>query len=73
MSTLKIRISSKGLSCLSVLTFSINVQTSIPFVTRPKTVCLLSNHGVATVVMKTGGIFDMTGRGEGNGREADEI
>lgn len=26
--------------------------TSIPFATLPKTVCLLSNHGVATVVIK---------------------
>lgn len=26
--------------------------TSIPFTTLPKTVCLLSNHGVATVVIK---------------------
>jgi hypothetical protein len=29
------------------------VQISIPLVTRPKTVCLLSNQGVGTVVMKT--------------------
>ena len=52
-STLRIRISSSGLSILSVLTFSIVVQTSIPFVTRPNTVCLLSSQGVGTVVMKT--------------------
>ena len=26
--------------------------TSIPFTTLPNTVCLLSNHGVATVVIK---------------------
>ena len=45
-------ISCKGLSCRSVSTFSIALQTSIPFTTRPKTVCLLSNHGVGTVVMK---------------------
>ena len=53
MSTLKILISSSGLSNLSVLTCSIFVQTSIPFVTLPKTVCLLSNQGVGTVVIKT--------------------
>ena len=52
-STLRIRISSSGLSILSVLTFSIVVQISIPFVTRPNTVCLLSSQGVGTVVIKT--------------------
>lgn len=52
-STDKILISSNGLSNLSVFTFSIRVQISIPFTTRPKTVCLLSSQGVGTVVMKT--------------------
>lgn len=52
-STLSIRISSNGLSILSVLAFSIRVQISIPFMTRPKTVCLLSSQGVGTVVIKT--------------------
>lgn len=49
---LNILISSNGLSLWSVFTFSIAVQTSIPFVTRPNTVCLLSSHGVGTVVIK---------------------
>jgi len=51
-STLNILISSRGLSMSSVFVFSIMVQMSIPLVTRPKTVCLLSNQGVGTVVIK---------------------
>ena len=47
-----ILISSTGLSPFSVLTFSMLRTTSAPFDTRPNTVCLLSNHGVGTVVMK---------------------
>ena len=47
-----ILISSKGLSSLFVLTFSIACTTSSPDSTRPKIVCFLSNHGVALVVMK---------------------
>jgi len=37
---------------LSTRRFSMVVTTSMPFVTRPNTVCLLSSQGVATVVMK---------------------
>lgn len=37
---------------LSTLHFSIACTTSIPLVTRANTVCLLSNHGQGTVVMK---------------------
>lgn len=33
-------------------TFSISDTTSMPFVTRPNTVCLPSNFGMAAVVMK---------------------
>jgi len=47
------RISLSGLSSSSVWTFSMAVQTSIPFTTLPKTVCLLSSQGVGTVVIKT--------------------
>jgi len=50
--TFKIFTSWYGLSFLSVLTFSICWTTSIPFTTLPNTVCLLSSHGVATVVIK---------------------
>ena len=50
-----ILISSTGLSPFSVLTFSMLRTTSAPFDTRPNTVCLLSNHGVGTVVMKNCG------------------
>lgn len=47
------RISSRGLSDRGfTLAFSIADTTSFPFVTLPNTVCLLSSHGVATVVMK---------------------
>lgn len=45
-------ISSRGLSSSSTFTVSILVHTSMPFVTLPKTVCLLSNHGQGTVVIK---------------------
>lgn len=51
-STLNILISDNGLSISSVWTDSIELHTSMPFVTRPNTVCLLSSHGVGTVVMK---------------------
>ena len=51
-STLIILMSSKGLSVLLVLTFSMLWMTSIPEIARPKIVCLLSNQGVAVVVMK---------------------
>lgn len=37
------------------ITFSMIWTTSIPFITRPNTVCLLSNHGVGTVVTKNCG------------------
>ena len=47
-----ILISSTGLSPFSVLAFSMLRTTSAPFATRPNTVCLLSSHGVGTVVMK---------------------
>ncbi len=52
ISTLTIEISFEGLSNSSTLTFSIAAHTSMPLVTLPKTVCLLSNQGVGTVVMK---------------------
>lgn len=51
-SMLRILMSSSGLSPSSALAFSISVQISMPFDTRPNTVCLLSSHGVGTVVMK---------------------
>ena len=49
---LTILTSSKGLSFLSVRTFSSAMTTSEPLVTRPKTVCLPSSRGIAAVVMK---------------------
>lgn len=50
---LTIEISLQGLSVfLLTLAFSIKPTTSIPFKTIPKIVCLPSNHGVGTVVMK---------------------
>ena len=49
---LMIETSSIGLSNLSVPRFSMLATVSIPLTTRPKIVCLLSNQGVATVVMK---------------------
>lgn len=53
VSILTMRISSRGLSDRGfTLAFSIADTTSFPFVTLPNTVCLLSSHGVATVVMK---------------------
>jgi len=52
MSTLTIAISFNGLSSSSTFILSIAEHTSIPLVTLPKTVCLLSSHGVGTVVMK---------------------
>ncbi len=51
-SMFSILISSTGLSPFSVLTFSMLRTTSAPFDTRPNTVCLLSSHGVGTVVTK---------------------
>lgn len=51
-SRLTILISSTGLSLRSVLAFSMFSTTSVPLTTRPNTVCLLSSHGVGTVVMK---------------------
>lgn len=49
----RILISSSGLSLRGlVLTFSIANTTSVPFTTRPNTVCLPSSQGVGTVVMK---------------------
>lgn len=50
---LTIFTSTSGFSLLLwVLTFSILCTTSSPCTARPKTVCLLSNHGVFSVVMK---------------------
>ena len=45
-----IRTSSSGLSRASFGTRSISSTTSMPLVTRPKTVCLPSSHGAASVV-----------------------
>lgn len=45
-------ISSKGLSTLFALTFSIAWITSKPENALPNIVCFLSNHGVVVVVMK---------------------
>ncbi len=50
--TLIMRTSCLGLSFLSTLTSSIRFTTSMPASTLPNTVCLRSNHGVGTVVMK---------------------
>ena len=45
-------MSFKGLSNSSHFTPSIDEQISIPLVTLPNTVCLLSSQGVGTVVIK---------------------
>ena len=51
--TLTTVISSCGLSVLGcVLTFEMLIATSMPLVTLPNTVCLLSSQGVGTTVMK---------------------
>ena len=42
----------KGLSVLSVFSLLMSHTVSIPFVTLPNTVCLLSSQGHATTVMK---------------------
>ena len=47
-----ILMSMSGLSDLSHLTFSMPCTTSMPWKTRPKTVCLLSSHAHGAVVMK---------------------
>lgn len=47
-----ILISSKGLSCRSVLTWEIFSTMSMPLLTRPKMVCFLSSHGDGTTVTK---------------------
>ena len=52
ISMLRMEISSRGLSKSSTFTASIFEHMSIPFVTLPNTVCLLSNQGQGTVVMK---------------------
>ena len=43
---------SSGRSFLSHFARSMACTMSAPLTTRPNTVCLLSSHGVATVVMK---------------------
>merc|ERR1719440_68474 len=48
----RILISIRGLSSQLHGVFSIFCTTSIPWRTRPKTVCLLSSHGQGTVVTK---------------------
>lgn len=47
-------MSMSGLSSLSHLTFSMPCTTSMPFSTRPKTVCLLSSHGAGAVAAQAG-------------------
>ena len=47
-----ILMSMSGLSDLSHLTFSMPCTTSMPWMTRPKTVCLLSSHAHGAVVTK---------------------
>lgn len=49
---LRILTSCLGLSFLSTLTSSMRLTTSMPASTFPKTVCLRSNQGVGTVVIK---------------------
>lgn len=49
----------RGFYVLSVFNLFISQTVSIPFITLPKTVCLLSSQGQATTVMKNCEPFEL--------------